>query len=209
MKIIQTEEPQFPLTLRTSQVMTGEATVAINIDNNGKLVECLVTGYSRKEFADAAVDALRRWEYEPARLNGESWPSVQEVHFDFTRTGVVVDMTALDAFGARIDMLIQARYAYRAFNLRELDRIPTPIEVVSPAAPALEPGERKRTVLVDFYIDEEGRVRMPAVKRTVANDQYAANAMAAIKRWHFEPPLVKGRPVLVHAQQQFNFVPKS
>ena len=208
LKIIQTDEAQFPLKLRASPIMDGEATVAINIDSNGQLIECLVTGYSRKEFADTAVEALHRWRYEPARLNGEAWPSVQELHFDFSRTGVVIDLTGLDAIGNRIEQLVQARYAYRAFTLRELDRIPTPIEVVSPTAPPLSPGESKRTILVDFYIDEEGRVRLPAVKRVEANDVYAASAMAAVKQWRFEPPLCNGRPVLVHTQQPFDFVPK-
>jgi len=207
LKIIQTDEPQFPLTLRNSWVMDGEATIAINIDNTGRLVECLVTGYSRKEFADEAVAALRRWNYEPARLNGEPWPAVQEMHFDFSRSGVVVDMTSLDLLGSRIEQLTQARFAYRAHLLRELDRIPTPIEVVSPLAPPLKPGENKRTIVVDFYIDEEGRVRMPSVSRVEANDEYAASAMAAVKKWRFEPPLMQGRPVLVHTQQQFDFVP--
>ena len=209
LKIVQTDDVLFPLTLRNSQVMNGEATIAINVGNTGELVECLITGYSRKEFADTAVEALRRWRFEPARLNGEPWPAVQELHFDFSRTGVVIDVTGLDLIANRIDELMQARYAYRAFSLRELDRIPTPIEVVSPVAPPLNPSDGKRTIVVDFYIDEEGRVRLPAVKRVEANDVFAASAMAAVKQWRFESPLCRGRPVLVHTQQLFSFVPKS
>jgi TonB family protein len=209
LKIIQTDEPEFPLTLLNAPVMQGEAWVAINVDNNGKLLECLVTGYSRKAFADTAVAALHRWRFEPARLNGEPWPSVQELHFEFSRTGVVISMTAVESLSHRMDELIQGRYAYRAYALRELDRIPTPIEVVTPLAPPLDPKEGKRTVVVDFYIDEEGRVRMPAVKRNEANDVYAASAMTAVRQWRFEPPLCKGKPVLVHAEQRFNFVPKT
>jgi TonB family protein len=207
LQIIQTDEAQFPLTLRNSWVMNGEATIAINVDNTGRLVECLVTSYSRKEFADEAVGSLKRWKFEPARLNGEPWPAVQELRFDFSRSGVVVDTTTLDIVSARIEQLTQGRYAYRAFTLRELDRIPIPIEVVSPSAPPLKPGESKRTVVVDFYIDEEGRVRLPSVSRVEAKDEYAANAQAAVKKWRFEPPLVNGHPVLVHTQQQFDFVP--
>ncbi len=207
LKIIQTDEPQFPLALRNNPVMEGEATIAINVDSSGKLVECLVTAYSRKEFADTAVEALHRWTYEPARLNGESWPSVQELHFEFSRSGVVIDMTGQDAFSNRLDELVQGRYKYRAFTLRELDRIPTPIEVVSPVAPPLARGAGKRTIVVDFYIDQEGRVRLPAVKRVEADDVYAASAMSAVKKWRFEAPVMGGKPVLVHTQQRFDFVP--
>jgi len=208
LKIIQTDEPEFPLPLLNTPVMNGEAWVAVNVDNNGKLLECLVTGYSRKEFADVSVAALRRWSFEPARLNGEPWPSVQELHFEFSRSGVIVSMTAIESISQRMEELVQGKYVYRAYSLRELDRIPTPITVVSPLAPPLDPKEGKRMVVVDFYIDEEGRVRMPAVKRNEANDVYAASAMTAVKQWRFEPPLCKGRPVLVHTQQRFDFVSK-
>ncbi|HTL66683.1 MAG TPA: TonB family protein [Lacunisphaera sp.] len=209
LRIIQTDDPEFPLTLRNSPVVNGEARIAINVDVDGKLVECLVTGYSRKEFADSAVAALHRWKYEPARLNGQPWPSVQELSFDFTRTGVVISMTGMDMLTNRLEDLLQNKYAFRSHSLRELDRIPTPIEVISPVAPPLDPRDGKRSIVVDFYIDQDGRVRMPAVKRAEANDLYAASAMAAVRLWKFEPPTVDGRPVLVHAQQQFDFVPKT
>jgi len=209
LRIIQTEEPEFPLSLRNSPVLKGEARIAINVDSEGKLIECLVTGFSRREFADSAVSALHRWRYEPARLNGQPWPSVQDLTFNYSRTGVVISMTSMESLTNRIEELVQGSYAYRSFSLRELDRIPTPIEVVSPVPPPLDPKIGKKTVVVDFYIDEEGSVRMPAVRRAEANDDFAASAMAAVRQWKFEPPTVEGRAVMVHAQQEFNFVPKA
>ncbi len=208
LKIIQTDEAAFPETLRGSAVLEGEAWVAINVDNKGKLVDYLVIGYSRKEFADTTVAALQRWQYEPARLHGEPWPSIQEVHFSYSRTGVVIFLSVYDGFTARLDEFAKGLYSYRTFALRELDRIPTPIQVVSPATPTVGSKQEKRTVTVEFYIDQEGRVRLPAVAREEADDVYAANAMAAVRQWRFEPPLYKGRPVVVIAKQQFNFMPK-
>ncbi len=206
LQIIQTEEAAFPLALRLTTVLEGEAWVAINVDAEGKLIDHLVTGYSRKEFAEAGVEALKRWKYEPARLNGEAWPSIQEVHFSFSRSGVVVDMLGFEAMNARLDELVQGSYVYRCYALRELDRIPTPLEVISPVSPPVTTKDGKRSVIVEFYISEDGRVRLPAVKRNEADDIYAASAMAAVKQWRFEPPLRKGHPVLVIAKQQFNFV---
>jgi TonB family protein len=208
LKIIQTEAAEFPLSLRNSAVMQGEAKVAIDVDQKGQLIDWLVTGYSRKEFADSAVAALRRWRYEPPRLHGEPWASVQEIHFDYTRTGVVVSVTGFEALEFQLEELTRGKYAYRIFTLRELDRIPTPIQVVSPVGPALDPNQEKHVVTVEFYIDEEGRVRMPSVARPEAGDVCAANAMAAVKQWRFEPPLRKGRPVAVLVKQVFDFVAK-
>ena len=208
LKIIQTEEPVFPLGLRHSTVLTGETSIAIDVDQDGKLTDWLVTSYSRKEFAESAVAALKRWEYEPPRLNGKPWSSVQELHFDFSRTGVVVDMTEFEALTNRMDAMLAGQYAYRSYKLSELDRIPTPIKVVSPAVPPpLARDQSKHTVTVEFHIDEQGKVRLPSVARNVAASAYAAAALDAVKQWRFEPPLYRGRPVLVVARQDFNFVP--
>jgi TonB family protein len=62
---------------------------------------------------------------------------------------------------------------------------------------------------VEFYIDPQGNVRMPSVSRETieANEELSAVAIAAVSQWQFDPPLAKGRPVLVLAQQDFTFKP--
>jgi TonB family protein len=209
LKIIQTEEAVFPRSLANTYVLTGDAAIAIDVDQQGRLTDWLVTAYSRKEFADSAVEALQQWRYEPPRLDGQPWSSVMELHFDYSRTGVVVNMTGMDMIANRMDELAKAIYVYRSHSLRELDRIPTPVKVVSPVSPALAPGKDKLSVTVEFYIDEEGRVRLPSVSRTDAGTVYAAAALAAVRQWRFEPPLLRGRPVLVLVRQEFKFLPQS
>lgn len=208
LKIIQTEEAVFPLTLSHSTVLNGEVTVAIDVDQDGKLTDWLVTGYSRREFADSALSALKRWRYEPPLLDGKRWASVQELHFDYSRTGVVVDMTAFEFLTNRMEALLAGRQAYRCHQLGELDRLPTVLKVMSPGMPLpLGRDQSKHTVRVEFYIDETGKVRLPSVARDVAASAYATAALDAVKQWQFEPPLFQGKPVLVLARQDFNFVP--
>jgi TonB family protein len=206
LQIIQTEVIGFPLPLDNSPVMKGDATVAIHVDRDGQLTDCLVTEYSRKEFADTAVAGLKAWRFEPPRVNGVPWSSVQEVHFDFSRTGVVISISEFDLASNLVDEIAKDRYAYCSRSARELDRIPATVHVVSPANPTLSAGEQKRVVAVDFYIDEEGRVRLPSVSRTDVGTACAASALDAVKQWRFEPPLYRGRPTLVLARQVFNFV---
>lgn len=207
--IIETEEPVFPRSLIHGPVLQGDAKVVIDVDEDGRLTDLLVTGYSRKEFADAAVEVLRRWEYVPPSLNGRPWASVRELQFDYSRSGVIVNFTGTEAMDNHLGQLLQLSDTYRTYALRDLDRIPTPVHVVSPLAPALAPGAAAQTVTVEFYIDEQGRVRLPSVTRAEANNVYAACALAAVRQWRFAPPLVNGRPVLVLATQQFKFVPQS
>jgi TonB family protein len=208
LQIIETDVPAFPLRLNGTEVMNGDATVTIRVDRDGHLTDCLVTEYSRKEFADTAVAELKEWQFEPSRVNGVPWSSVKEVHFDFTRTGVVVSLSAFDALMSRVDEIAKDRFAYHSRTLRELDRIPTPVVVVTPVSPKMAVGEKSRTVAVDFYIDEEGMVRLPSVARADVGTVWAACALDAVKQWRFEPPLYQGRPTLVVVRQEFNFVAK-
>lgn len=209
LSIIQTVDPVFPLPLLNGPVLSGDARIAIDVDENGKLADWLITGYSRKEFAEAAVEAVRQWQYVPPLHQGQPWAAIRELRFDFSRSGVLVNLVGSDAMTNHIEGLLHGSNAYRTHALRELDRIPTPIQVVSPATPA--PGaetRRKHTVSVEFYIDEEGRVRLPAVSRAEAGSAFAASALEAVRQWRFDPPTVKGRPVLVLVTQEFNFMPQ-
>ena len=60
------------------------------------------------------------------------------------------------------------------------------------------------TVTLDFYIDGEGRVRLPAADLGT-HPSFARAAVEALDQWRFEPPTSEGRPVVVRAIQTFNF----
>lgn len=207
-RIEQTAPAQFPRKLDRTQVMQGEAWVVINVDATGKLIDVLVTGYTRREFADEAVAALRLWEYQPATVRGEPWPTVRELHFDFARTGVVVDFTGLSLMLVDMEKMLQDRVTFRARSLRELDRIPVPVQMASPVYPQEWASAGKvGNVTVEFYIDATGQVRIPAVLQW-DKPELAYAAVQAVRQWKFEPPLVRGEPVLVLARQEFHFSPK-
>jgi TonB family protein len=96
--------------------------------------------------------------------------------------------------------------------MKNLDAIPAPLSIVAPAYPAEWAAKGiVGKVIVDFYIDETGKVRFVAATSKV-NPLLNEIAVEAVKRWQFAPPTRKGHPVLVHAQQSFNFhdeVPKA
>ena len=62
---------------------------------------------------------------------------------------------------------------------------------------------------MEFYIDPQGRVRIPSVSRETieANPGLAAAAVTAVSQWQFAPPVSNGKPVLVVASQDFSFRP--
>ena len=203
-KIVQTVDPVFPFLLTQQGLTHGEARIAVNTDAKGKLVEWLVVEYTRAEFAREAVDALKQWSFVPARLRGDAVGTTIEVYFYFEAKGVVVSTTRIDKL-ERATLFETDRIAYQPRSLRELDRIPTPLSTVAPAYPAglAQKGVHGR-VTVDFYIDETGVVRMPAVSPE-DNSDLTALSVDALRQWRFEPPTRNGKPVLVKASQVFNF----
>jgi len=196
----------YPPMMLYNAIYSGEVSAVISVDAKGALTDFLVTGYTDKAFADAAAVALKRWIYTPARVNGRATSSRADVLFMFKDQGVIVQALPGALEQRALSGYAQGRYVYQPCKLRELDRIPTPVHVVQPAIKA---DGVMHSVTVEFYIDEEGKVRMPAVARESADDTFAAAAVSAVEQWRFEAPLRRGKPVLVYAQQEFTFQPKS
>lgn len=206
MKIIQTEAPLFPIELQQLGVRSGEAQVVLSVSAEGKLTDWLVVAYTLRPFADSAVRALKHWRYEPAKLRGEPVDTTSELTFNFKIEGTqVVSQNLSEYLQARTLQIFGPRYAFRAYTLKELDKIPTPIVVVSPQYPrALAEKGVKGRVTINFYIDQDGNVRMPAASPK-EDPRLTGLAIDALSKWKFDPPTVHGRPVLVKASQVFNF----
>ena len=211
MKVVQTDEVIYPRRASEIGVTSGEVHVSVQVDETGKLTDQLVTAYTHPLLADTVVHALKRWKYEPAWIHGQPRSATVDLTFVFENRGlVVVDLTVSSYIQLRDVQMRPGAYRYHACTLRELDRIPTPTKVVQPGYP-VEPAKMQQPVAVTvlFFIDEQGRVRLPAVSRETSetSDTFAAAAVNAVSQWKFEPPLSKGMPVLVAARQEFNFKP--
>jgi len=94
----------------------------------------------------------------------------------------------------------------RVYRPEDLDSIPEPIEVVKPKYPLefKEEGVRGE-VSVLFYIDEEGRVRMPHITE-YTHEEFAQLALVAVRQWKFKPPIRRGKPVSILVRQPFSFL---
>lgn len=200
--------PVYPFDLVQAGVRDGQVCVAFSVDINGKVDDCLAVAYTHPEFAQAALAAVRRWTFEPGRLAGQPIATASEVVFDFAVEGtVVVSLTAGEAVAVWMNHLHQIDQSFYPRTLRELDRIPTPVAAPPPGYPrSLAQRGTMGDVTVNFYIDETGAVRLPAVES--GNDpDLAALAIVAIQQWKFEPPTCRGQKVLTKTSQVFRFRP--
>lgn len=208
MSYVETETPIYPREMTTLGLMKGFARISIQVDEKGALTDYLAVAYSHPAFYEASVEALKKWKFKPAMVHGFSRSATATLDFTFRAEGVVVSLTTND-----IPEIIHFRIApdsqsYRACTLSELDKIPTPTKIVKPVyTPEQASRSHLPRVTVEFYIDEQGHVRQPAVARQAdeADEELCAAAVTAVEQWQFEPPVSRGRPVLVRVQQDFNF----
>ena len=200
-------EPVFPRNLLELGVTEGEARVVISIDTTGEVVDHLVVGYTHPDLAQAAVAAIKRWQFEPPVWHGQPVSVQREMRFNFEGRGVVVTMDVSSYVAMRTMSMFAENYVYRPVTMQEIDRIPTPLSTPAPLYPlSLYEANRGAVATVEFYIDESGNVRMPSVVESEDMDA-ATSAIATVRDWKFEPPTRNGKPVMVKVQQTFRFNP--
>jgi TonB family protein len=204
-KVHQTVPAVFPPRLLQRGVRSGIVLVRASVLETGKLADALAIAATDREFADEALRVIRLWRFDPARMDGHAIGIVGTVSFRFLVGGTVaVDLRAgdnLPRFGP------QSTFVYRAVELKELDGVPAPVHVVQPIYPqAWADSGLKGSATIEYYIDESGRTRMPAIV-TATDDRLGAVAAAAVAEWRFDPPLRGGAPALVRIEQDFHFEP--
>jgi TonB family protein len=107
-----------------------------------------------------------------------------------------------------MDRLSGGHRTNKVGTLRDLDESPKVIHAVSPRYPAALATEKVAgRVILDFFIDEQGKVRMPALEKT-DHEAFVDAAAAALMEWQFAPPTRNGKPVIVQARQVFVFTPE-
>ncbi len=203
LRIIQTEEARYPWMLSQQGITEGWALIAMTVNSEGVLMDALPVSYTRKEFAEVAIEALHAWRYEPTLIRGVAVGTQLELMFNFQAVGVVMTFDT----ARYLNRLIEEKAAYQPCSLRELDRVPTPIVAPAPAYGKwlADKGVTGQCV-VEFYIDETGTVRVPAVLSTDF-EELGILAVAAVETWKFEPPTSRDNAVLAKVRQTFNFHP--
>ena len=80
--LVQTA-PQYPFVLRKAGIQ-GEALVEFLIGPDGSVVEAAVLRATDVRFGDAAVDCIKRWRFEPGRVDGKPVTCRMQVPIQFT-----------------------------------------------------------------------------------------------------------------------------
>ncbi len=187
-------------------ILEGVVKVQVEINEKGAVNDWLVLAVTDDAFVEPLSRTIMGWRFRPATRDGVAVPSGLLCELRFSK-GDVVSLTIGEMVGAYMNQigsrgtLLQSRVA----QFSDLDAIPRPINIAQPPLPDLPPERQGGDMVVQFYIDQEGKVRMPVLADVDCDLELAAAAYDAVRTWSFEPPTVKGRPVIVTARQKFVF----
>jgi TonB family protein len=202
-KISSKTSAVFPARLITSGVTHGEVQVVLEVGTDGQLTDALVAAFTHREFADEVLRVLHHSRFAPGSVDGQPIISIVNLTYKFEISGVMA-YQRIGLPGREVEKL-GAEFEYQPHGLATIDQPPSGRDLPGPIYPKKWSDEgRVGSVTVDFYIDENGRTRMP-VTVGAADEYLAAAAIAAVKDWRFETPRDRGLPVLAHAQQTFVF----
>lgn len=205
LKLTKYVEPAFPAMARLEGVGEGHVALAIGRTASGEPTDILVLSATDSRLAAAAVEAAHEWRFQPT--NNPAELATRTVRIGFRLSGVVLypfgKSHIEEMLGAFSDSLL--REPIRVPRLQTLDRAPKALKQPMPVYPAkLQPKAIEGSAAVRFYVDEEGRVRLPEVIEATT-PEFADAALAAVAQWRYEPPQIEGRNIVASENWQFQF----
>lgn len=204
-KVHQRQRMVFPARPLAEGITRGKAIVMLEVDAFGELRDVLVVAYTHRDFSAAVLAAVKTWRFTPGRIGGEPAGSILRIVADFQVNGVLAYTKPVGS--ERGDATDGDVFIYHPREIATLDRAPAALAQPAPIYPrAWIQAGRAGSVVVEFYIDEDGRPRFPEVVGE-PDELLGVAATLAVKEWRFESPTQGGRPVLVRARQMFNFRP--
>ena len=180
----------------------GIVIIEATIGPDGKVTDAKVLR-SIPELDDAAVGAVKQWEFEPALLNGVPTPIIMSVTVSFTlkgpESGSGTPGPGAEGLKAATPAPTAPSAAPRTIApVRVGGNIPAPrkIKDVKPAYPAeARAAGQQGIVILEVTIAPDGRVYDARILRSIP--ELDAAAVEAVKQWEFTPTLLNGQPVPV------------
>ncbi|MEJ1972095.1 MAG: energy transducer TonB [Lacunisphaera sp.] len=191
-------------------VSTGTATVGVMLDRRGKPVDFLLIRYTKDYFGKALLQEARRREFTPRYVRDVAIPGPFIFTYLFEPPAGLTNISSFEAASHRTEQVQGGpKFIYEPHRENTLDTGQLEsTQVAIPMLPAgyLVPDGKPLRALVTFFVDEQGKVRLPNIESTLAPELIPA-ALQALQQWTFKPPTIRGKPVLVHAMRALSFRP--
>jgi TonB family protein len=174
--------PEYPRIAKRARV-EGVVMLNVRIDERGK-VENVDVVRSIPLLDQAAVDAVRKWEYEPLRYDGKIVKAEFAVALRFSGDGLSVEVSSHQ---------IPAGFLAGAVRVEEDVARRLLLKYVDPEYPEIARQARvEGFVVLGVLVNETGLVENVTVMRSIPLLDQAA--IEAVRHWIYRPPVMNGAP---------------
>ena len=203
--LVKFVEPDFPTQLQTLGIPVGDVTLAVSRDSSGTPSDILTIESTHELFAVAAVTAVQQWRFTPSEAGNSLQTTPVVLRIRFSMQGVVfLDPTITTAESNALQSNPNNRPVLIP-NLQMLDPAHQPVVAKMPVYPQLMAARGvEGEARVAFYIDREGKVRMPHVV-AATTPEFGTAAMVAVADWRFAPPRKNNGPTIAADSWSFEF----
>jgi TonB family protein len=196
-RIISRRPPIYPFQMRQSGIR-GEVLIEFLVDIEGRVRNPKIVKMLNPAFNAAALDAVRGWRFEPARVNGVPVNTVTQCSIAFTLDGEAdggSDGLTVTRAGSQDKMPEELKY----------DEAPKLRTLVAPVYPyALLSQKIFGDAQVSLLVGPTGKVLLTKVVKA-SRPEFGYALQAAVEHFQYEPALRHARPTnaLIGFHQEF------
>jgi len=196
-KAVSTPSPAYPDAL-TDTGLSGQAEVDITIKSDGTVVDPELGMATHRAFGKAAMAVVKTWQFQPATRDG---------------TAIEMRVTIPFIFAAPLDQQVNAIVKRKAY-VKIIDPVLSQQDYGAKLKikkdfvaiyPRTVTGQRTdETVQVNFIVAPDGTTLNPTIVGT-PRKEFELNALVAVARATYNPPLKDGKGVYVEATTKLDF----
>ncbi len=214
--VAQTTKPELktpirallPLSLQNLSLVHPTVEARIQIDEEGKVTDVVVVEAAHWGLIERTRNLLLEARFEPARENGKPVAVRIPMKILFAHPAEVGlgNRSAMDAVEATVNNT--GRSARYKMEVSTADKLDQPLKVIRQGerfVPETEDGKPiAGEAMVIFYVDDEGKVRLPTVKSST-DPLVSQAALMTLQGMQFAPPTVNQNPTVVRVAMPFNY----
>jgi TonB family protein len=192
--------PVYPYALLREKA-DGNATVALLVDTDGKVIEVVVVQATRPEFGQALAAAANAFVFDPALRDGQPTQTVMHMKQEFAFSALAYnDLTMPDDTDRSLFHREVNDPATIITKPKALDSPIKPLSCGKPKFPYLADAKiNEGQAVIEFLINEDGHARLPRIA-SATDPAFGYAAVQAVSQWLFDPPTAGGKPAVVRVK---------
>lgn len=196
--------PKYPKEARKAKI-EGQVEVTATIEPDGGVSSVSIVNGDIK-LAEAAVDAVQDWRFEPYSQGGRPVQVLQTILLDFSRDKKTAALQPLSApvLGPRQPQNLQTRGG-GVFRVGGGVSAPKAIYAPDPKySDKARKGKYQGVCVLSLIVTPEGTPRNIKIARAIGRG-LDEKAIEAVSKWKFEPAMKDGKPVAVAINIEITF----